>query len=195
MSMESASQSSLSPTAYRSNVEQQTVSAPAPWYERLLEANLLPDALIRLGIRRLLALRLRQENLADLEGQKKRLMDFVSDLKQRLIALHTSAANAQHYEVPARFFELVLGPHHKYSSAYWGKGVSDLATAEEAMLELTVNRARLADGKAIPDGVHSRFTWRSDSPTVKSWAFPTLDPSASSSNQRCVSVAFETWRS
>lgn len=147
--MESTSQSSLSPTVYRSDVEQQPVTPVRPWYEKLLEADLLPDALIRHGIRRLLALRLKQENVADLAGQKRRLMDFVSDLKQCPIALHTSAANAQHYEVPARFFELVLGPHHKYSSAYWGEGVSDLATAEEAMLELTVHRARLEDGQAI----------------------------------------------
>src|ERR1700755_2400016 len=31
------------------------------------------------------------------------------------IAIHTAEANAQHYELPARFFELVLGPQRKYS--------------------------------------------------------------------------------
>ena len=147
--MRPARPTGLSSPAHRTNVGQQTIATSLPWYERLVEASLLPDSLIRLGIRRLLALRLRQENVDDLEEQKKRLMDFVSDLKQRPIAQHTSAANAQHYEVPARFFELVLGPHHKYSSAYWGEGVSDLGTAEEAMLELTMDRARLEDGQAI----------------------------------------------
>ena len=55
------------------------------------------------------------------------------------------AANAQHYEVPARFFELVLGRHAKYSSGYWPAGVSDLDSSEARMLDLTCRRAGLED--------------------------------------------------
>ena len=67
----------------------------------------------------------------------------------RLRSPATAAANAQHYEVPARFFELVLGPRLKYSSGYWPAGVDSLAASEEAMLELTAERAGLADGQRI----------------------------------------------
>jgi cyclopropane-fatty-acyl-phospholipid synthase len=102
-----------------------------------------------MGIRRLLAQRLKQEDAGDPIARKRRLMDFVSNLKTLPIAVQTSAANAQHYEVPARFFELVLGPNLKYSSAYWDKGVADLATAEKEMLELTVERADLRNGQDI----------------------------------------------
>ena len=73
----------------------------------------------------------------------------MADLRTRPVAIHTSAANAQHYEVPARFFELVLGPHLKYSAGLWEAGVTDLGGAEQAMLDLTINRARLADGQTI----------------------------------------------
>jgi cyclopropane-fatty-acyl-phospholipid synthase len=149
MNMEYASRTTLSPATHCSEVEHQPLDFAPPWYERLLEANLLPDALIRLGIRRLLAQRLRDENAGDLKGQKKRVLSFVSNLKTLPIAVQTSAANAQHYEVPARFFEMVLGPHLKYSSGYWDDGVSEVGTAEKVMLELTVERANLEDGQAI----------------------------------------------
>jgi cyclopropane-fatty-acyl-phospholipid synthase len=39
-------------------------------YEQLLERNLLPDWLIRIGIRRLLAERLRQEDRGSAEAQQ-----------------------------------------------------------------------------------------------------------------------------
>ena len=58
-------------------------------------------------------------------------------------------ANEQHYEVPAGFFAAVLGPRMKYSSCYWPAGVDTLAAAEESMLELTCERAGLADGQRI----------------------------------------------
>jgi cyclopropane-fatty-acyl-phospholipid synthase len=52
-------------------------------------------------------------------------------------------------ELPAEFFELFLGPRHKYSCALWPAGVDDLAQAEEAMLRVTCERAQLADGMDI----------------------------------------------
>src|SRR5439155_21629526 len=54
-------------------------------------------------------------------------------------------------EVPAAFFERVLGPHLKYSACYWPPGTTTLAAAERAMLELTAERAQLADGQDILD--------------------------------------------
>jgi len=67
------------------------------------------------------------------------------------IAIATDVANAQHYEVPAAFFERVRGSHLKYSSGYWPPGVESLGDAERAMLELTADRAGLADGQAVLD--------------------------------------------
>ena len=70
-------------------------------------------------------------------------------MKRSPIALRTESANAQHYEVPAAFFERVLGPRMKYSSAFYPDGCSNLAAAEENMLRLTCDRARLTDGQDI----------------------------------------------
>lgn len=65
------------------------------------------------------------------------------------IAVHTAAANTQHYEVPSEFYRLVLGPHLKYSSAFYGPRVETLSQAEADMLDLTCKRAELADCQRI----------------------------------------------
>ena len=118
-------------------------------YNKWLERDLLPDWLIRLGIRRLLAARLRQEGEGGPEGQAQRLMRFIDELRHSPVAVSTDAANTQHYEVPAEFYRHVLGPHMKYSCAIWPGGVSSLAQAEAAMLDLTCQRACLGDGQDV----------------------------------------------
>ena len=115
----------------------------------LLERDLLPDFLIRFGIRRLLAERLREERKENAEAQQAHLMGLVDRLRESPVAIATREANEQHYEVPSAFFEKVLGRHLKYSSCYYRPGVTSLDQAEAAMLELTCARARLRDGEDI----------------------------------------------
>lgn len=115
------------------------------WYQGILDRGLVPDAIIRWAIRRRCAERLRIER-----GRFDRAA-FVAELRNSPIALHTDLANEQHYEVPPAFFDLVLGPRHKYSCAYYPEGVADLAAAEEAMLALTAERAGIRDGQRILD--------------------------------------------
>jgi cyclopropane-fatty-acyl-phospholipid synthase len=122
---------------------------PVSWSLDLLERDLLPDWLVRIGIRRLLCQRLREEDKGSPELQQAHFMKLVHQLKLGPIAIETEAANSQHYEVPARFFELVLGKHLKYSSALWLEGTRTLDEAEEAMLAVTGERAGLADGQRI----------------------------------------------
>lgn len=120
--------------------------------DRLLEGELLPDRVVRAGIRQILRQRLREE------ARRRRLASFVAELRESPIAINTAAANAQHYEVPADFFGLVLGPHLKYSCGLWEQGVGagggtgdGLAASEEAMLRLTCQRAEIVDGQQILD--------------------------------------------
>jgi len=111
--------------------------------DTLLEKNLLPDPLLRWGIRRLLAQRLREE-----EGRYQREA-YVADLRTRPIAEDTRAANEQHYEVPTEFYRLCLGRRLKYSGCLYPKGTETLDEAEELMLAFYVERARIADGQDI----------------------------------------------
>jgi cyclopropane-fatty-acyl-phospholipid synthase len=119
------------------------------WSMRLLERALLPDVLVRFGIRRLLKQRLVEEDRGDPESQQQHLMKLITRLRQSPIAINTADANEQHYELPCAFFELVLGKHLKYSSCYYRDAAESLDQAEANMLALTAQRARLADGDRI----------------------------------------------
>jgi cyclopropane-fatty-acyl-phospholipid synthase len=115
----------------------------------LAEKGLLPDAIIRLGIRRLC-----RQRLVDASNINETLMEqehaaWIDVLKESPIALVPEKANEQHYEVPPRLFELVLGDRLKYSSGLWPEGVSSLDDSEVAMLKLTTDRAGLVDGQDV----------------------------------------------
>ena len=117
--------------------------------DSFLEKNVLPDGLIRMGIRHLLAETLKRHDLGDPEKEQEALLRHVEELKASPIAILTSSANEQHYEVPSAFYQSCLGPRLKYSCAYWAAGVADLGAAEERMLALTCERAEIADGQRI----------------------------------------------
>ena len=115
----------------------------------LLARNLLPDAAIRIGIRNLLAKKIREETHPDVEARSEALAKFIADLKKSPIAIKTGEANEQHYEVPTEFFQLVLDPRMKYSGGYWPRDETTFAESEEAMLDLSCQRACLVDGQDV----------------------------------------------
>jgi cyclopropane-fatty-acyl-phospholipid synthase len=119
------------------------------WSMRLLERGLLPDSVVRYGIRRLLKARLVEEDRGTPEATQQHLMKLIARLKQSPIAINTADANQQHYELPCGFFELVLGKHLKYSSCYYREAGETLEQAEANMLQLTTERARLQNGDRI----------------------------------------------
>lgn len=117
----------------------------------LAESGLIPDSVIRLGIRRLVEERRQQisgdgggSNAVDIDG-------FVAMMDNSDIALVPDLANEQHYELPAEFFVRVLGKNRKYSCGYWADGARTLDEAEQAALRITCQRAGIADGQRILD--------------------------------------------
>ena len=115
----------------------------------LVERGLVPDFLTRRGIRRLVAQRAAEEAAREGGDREAWLARFVAELRGSPVAVHTDAANEQHYEVPPAFFRKALGPHLKYSSCYYPSPGASLAEAEEAMLALTCERAGLGDGQNV----------------------------------------------
>jgi cyclopropane-fatty-acyl-phospholipid synthase len=111
----------------------------------LAERGLVPDALVRAGIRALLAERLRGES----EGGAPRQEAFLRSVTSGPVAPLPEKANEQHYELPPAFMKLALGPRMKYSACLYETGRETLAQAEEAMLRLTCERAGLAEGQDI----------------------------------------------
>jgi uncharacterized protein (DUF1499 family) len=115
----------------------------------LMERGMLPDAVIRIGIRLMPRRRLQQEDHGGAEANREHQRQFFADLAAGPVAVATDAANRQHYELPPEFFGEVLGRRRKYSCCLYPIWVRDLATAEEAMLRQTCRRAGLADGMDI----------------------------------------------
>lgn len=106
------------------------------------ETEWIPDRLIRIGIRRLLAGRLK-------ENAGESFSEFVEALRNSPLAVETDVANRQHYEVPSEFFEKVLGPRLKYSCCLYPTATTTLAEAEESMLQETSDRAEIEDGMRL----------------------------------------------
>ncbi|HNM04978.1 MAG TPA: cyclopropane-fatty-acyl-phospholipid synthase family protein [Leptospiraceae bacterium] len=117
----------------------------------LLEKNIFPDQIIRLGIRTLLAQRLQDEDRGSLEENQKHLMNYIESLKKSPVAVNTLDANEQHYEVPTDFYRYVLGKRMKYSGGLWPEGTVSLDDSEERMLALSCERAELKNGHTVLD--------------------------------------------
>jgi len=104
----------------------------------------LPDAFTLAGVRFLVGRTGRK-----LSAQPDEEETFARGMGLFPIAIHTDDANAQHYEVPAGFFDLCLGPRRKYSCCYYERPDSTLAEAEEAALAMTCEHAALLDNQDI----------------------------------------------
>jgi cyclopropane-fatty-acyl-phospholipid synthase len=117
-----------------------------------VERGWVPDRVTRAAIRRLCRARLaevQQEESRAAAGGTAAIDVFCERLRQGPIALVPEKANEQHYELPAAFFELLLGPRLKYSCCWFEGESSTLAEAEEAALAKTAENAQLADGQEI----------------------------------------------
>jgi cyclopropane-fatty-acyl-phospholipid synthase len=116
----------------------------------LIERGWLPDSMIRLAIRQLIGMRARSLYSG---GEEKSIARSVAFLEQaesaRELAIETDKANEQHYEVPAEFFNLVLGKHKKYSCCFFSDADSTLDQAEAAALSISCQRAEIEDGMSI----------------------------------------------
>jgi len=115
----------------------------------LVERGWIPDGLTRNAIRRLCTKRLNSLDVGNAQDQVDQQQAFFTSAKQGPIALVPEKANEQHYEVPAEFYEKVLGPHRKYSCCYWPEGVTTLDEAEAAALRETCTHAEIKDGMQI----------------------------------------------
>ncbi|MBS0215117.1 MAG: class I SAM-dependent methyltransferase [Proteobacteria bacterium] len=131
------------------NVMELSSELPADGLLGLAERGRLPDALLRSGIRRQCGQRLRDEHADDPARAARRHAALIEELRRSPVAIHTDAANRQHYELPPEFFLRCLGPRLKYSGCYYPTGNETLAQAEDAMLALYGERAELADGQDI----------------------------------------------
>lgn len=117
----------------------------------LVYYGIVPDFLIRAGIRLQLRDHLAILQTADAQLELENKLAIVRELREMPIAIETDLANQQHYEVPAEFYDMCLGPCKKYSCGLWESPSISLQASEEAMLDLYCERAQLNDGLKIVD--------------------------------------------
>jgi len=132
----------------------QILSAGSDSLLPLVYSNLVPDALLRWGIRLRLADQLTRMYSSEeqVENEMATKMSIVKELKLLpVVAIETKAANEQHYEVPSAFYDLCLGPRKKYSSGWWPSSDTTFEQSEEHMLELYVERSGVRDGMSVVD--------------------------------------------
>lgn len=116
---------------------------------KISESRLLPDFLIRFGIRQLLKKRIASLVDKDIEKNHQKKMGFVKEMNNSPIALVPELANEQHYEVPSKFYDYCLGRQKKYSSCYWDEKTNSLNQSESLSLKLTSDHACLENGQTI----------------------------------------------
>ena len=117
----------------------------------LIHAGLIPDFVIRFGIRLQLRDHLAQLAAVNVQQELASKLQIVKQLHTMPIAIETNAPNEQHYEVPAKFYDLSLGPRKKYSSGLWPTPKTTFEESEVKMLELYCERANVKDGMKIVD--------------------------------------------
>jgi cyclopropane-fatty-acyl-phospholipid synthase len=115
----------------------------------LTEQGVVPDALLRAGVRRLCAQRLAEIHADDAQAAAGACESLIAHMDTAPIALVPEKANTQHYEVPAALYALTLGKHRKYSCCWWPRGTETLDRAEEVALAATCARAKIGEHQSI----------------------------------------------
>ncbi len=117
--------------------------------DTLIGSGRLPDFVIRLGIKFLNKRRLQEHYSLSSEIRHEKLKEFMLQLKTGPISVNTKTTNAQHYELPTEFFKIVLGPKLKYSCSYFNSKKDTLAEADENMLNIYLQRAKIKNSDEI----------------------------------------------
>ena len=147
---------------------------------KAVERGWVPDSIVRSGIRSLCRQRMREIQIPEAQ-QSQHLDEFVRNMGKAPVAPLVHKANEQHYEVPAAFFQQVLGARLKYSSAFWD-GVDTLDQAEVQALALSCEHADLKDGQEVLElgcGWGSLTLWM-----AKSYPNSTITAVSNSHSQR-----------
>ena len=117
----------------------------------VIQTNLVPDTVLRKIIQILLKGTLKKQERIFRQDPDNYLDNYIQSIKSDKIAVDTSEANEQHYEVPVSFYKQVLGAFLKYSCGYWENNTRLLQDAERNMLDMYIDRAQIKNGMTILD--------------------------------------------
>lgn len=116
---------------------------------KIIETGLVPEKLIRAWIRRLCSLACERASLGDIEARHSVYRQIVKDLKSGARLKQKDLLNEQMAEMDSEFFELYLGRRLSQGCCYFPTGAEDLEEAEDTMMWMSSDRARIRDGMNI----------------------------------------------
>ncbi|MDD2942765.1 MAG: class I SAM-dependent methyltransferase [bacterium] len=118
----------------------------------LCERGIIPDPVIRWGIRQIIRRGLNAEQIENVAQHNARFRQFLRSLDdQPLCVNEVQKENWQAKQLPVDFFQKLLGRHLKFSACFWPVGVHDLDSSEAEAMALICQRAGLQDGMTVLD--------------------------------------------
>jgi cyclopropane-fatty-acyl-phospholipid synthase len=116
---------------------------------KIIETGLLPDKLIRLWINNLCSQADNRAALGDIEARHAVYRQIVKDLRAGVAIKHRNVLQEQLCEMEVEFYRFFLGKRLLESCCYFPTGAEDLDEAEETMLWMSADRARIRDGMEV----------------------------------------------
>ncbi|NCB37849.1 MAG: methyltransferase domain-containing protein [Erysipelotrichia bacterium] len=116
---------------------------------KALETGIIPEKFTRAWVRRLCGLALERASLGDVEARHAVFRQIMKDLKTGTNLRCSPNVEAEGGEMGPEFFELFLGKRLNAGCCYFPTGAEDLEEAEDTMLWMSADRARVRDGMKI----------------------------------------------
>ncbi|MDD3375852.1 MAG: class I SAM-dependent methyltransferase [Candidatus Riflebacteria bacterium] len=113
------------------------------------ETGLVPEKVIRFWCRRLYSRALKSASLGDIEARQAVFRQIIKDIKNKVSLNRDSEAKREGIEPNPDFFKLFLGERLNEGCGYFPTGAEDLNDAEETMLWMSSDRAKIRDGMDV----------------------------------------------
>lgn len=116
---------------------------------KVLETGLVPEKVTRAWIRRLCAQASERASLGDVEARHSVYRQIVKDLRAGTAIKQRNILEEELVEMDPEFYDLFLGKRLAETCCYFPTGVESLDEAEDTMLWMTADRARIRNGMKI----------------------------------------------
>src|SRR5574344_1361679 len=113
------------------------------------ETGLVPEKVVRFWCRRLYSRALKSASLGDIEARQAVFRQIIKDIKNKVSLNRDSEAKREGIEPNPDFFKLFLGERLNEGCGYFPTGAEDLNDAEETMLWMSSDRAKIRDGMDV----------------------------------------------
>lgn len=116
---------------------------------KIMETGMVPEKVVRCYVNRMLSQAVDRAALGDIEARHAVFRQILKDLKASCGLRRRTVAEEQIAEMDPDFYHSFLGRRLSASSGFFPTGAETLDEAEETMLWMSADRARIRDGMKI----------------------------------------------